>query len=404
MGDRQFDRLNDMPEGFIEPPLPVDEPQRLIALKRYDLLDTPPEEAFDRITRLAAGILGMPISLITLVDETRQWFKSRHGFDASWTRREISFCAYTILDTEGMVIRDATEDERFQANPLVTGGPNIRFYAGVPLVTPENRVIGTLCVIDRKPHPEFTDEQQRHLQDLADLAMAEIEAKSGILALRQEVVEHQETERLLHRSLAEAETLLREVHHRVKNNLQVVDTLLALQMRQTPAVADSLRDLRHRVHCLGIIHHKIMQSPNLETIKLRELLQDLCQTLASLYKGQADVSLNVTVEPGDASIKIDFAITLGLLITELVTNASKHVFATDRRGTIDVSLTSTGEGKARLAVSGSGADMSKQEPDITMGQQIIAELVDQLDGVMDTDQKWGTGIAITFPCPPEWPC
>jgi two-component sensor histidine kinase len=404
MSNRQFDRLNDVPEDFIEPPLPVDEPQRLIALKRYDLLDTPPEEAFDRITRLAAGVLGMPVALITLVDETRQWFKSRHGFDAPWTRREISFCAYTILDTEGMVIRDATADERFEANPLVTGGPNIRFYAGVPLVTPENHVIGTLCVIDRKPHPEFTDEQQRHLQDLGDLAMAEIEAKSGILALRQEVVEHQETERLLHRSLAEAETLLREVHHRVKNNLQVVDTLLALQMRQTPAVADSLRDLRHRVHCLGIIHHKIMQSPDLETINLRELLQDLCQTLASLYKGQADVSLNVTVEPGDASIKIDFAITLGLLITELVTNASKHVFATDRRGTIDVSLTSTGEGKARLAVSDSGADISKQEPDVTMGQQIIAELVDQLDGVMDTDQKWATGIAITFPCPPEWPC
>ncbi len=137
MGDRQCDHLKEMPEDFIQPPLPVDEPRRLIALKRYDLLDTPPEEAFDRITRLAAGILGMPVSLITLVDETRQWFKSRHGFDAPWTRREISFCTYTILDTEGMVVRDATADERFRANPLVTGAPNIRFYAGVPLVTPD---------------------------------------------------------------------------------------------------------------------------------------------------------------------------------------------------------------------------------------------------------------------------
>jgi two-component sensor histidine kinase len=404
MGDRQFDRLNETPEDFNEPPLPEDEPQRLIALKRYDLLDTPPEEAFDRITRLAAGILGMPISLITLVDETRQWFKSRHGFDAPWTRREIAFCAYTILDTEGMVVRDATADERFRANPLVTGAPDIRFYAGVPLVTPDDYVIGTLCVIDRKPHPEFSDEQRGHLQDLADLAMAEIEAKSGILALRQEVREHQETERLLHRSLAEAETLLREVHHRVKNNLQVVDTLLSLQMRQTPTVADSLRDLRHRVHCLGIIHHKIMQSPDLETINLRELLQDLCQALASLYKGQADVSLNVAVEPGDASIKIDFAITLGLLITELVTNASKHAFTTGGRGTIDVSLTSIGEGKARLAVFDDGAGAASQESAVTMGQQIIAELVDQLDGGMKPDRTRGAGIAITFPCPPEWPC
>src|SRR3954463_3731345 len=100
MGDRQFDRLNDMAEGFIEPPLPLDEPQRLIALKRYDLLDTPPEQAFDRITRLAAGVLGMPISLITLIDATRQWFKSRHGLDVPWTRREVAFCSYTILDTD----------------------------------------------------------------------------------------------------------------------------------------------------------------------------------------------------------------------------------------------------------------------------------------------------------------
>ena len=404
MADRQCDHFKEMPEDFVQPPLPVDEPRRLIALKRYDLLDTPPEEAFDRITRLAAGILGMPVSLITLIDETRQWFKSRHGFDAPWTRREISFCTYTILDTEGMVVRDATADERFRANPLVTGAPDIRFYAGVPLVTPDDHVIGTLCVIDRKPHPEFSDEQRRHLQDLAGLVMTEIEAKSGFLALRQEVVEHQETVRLLHKSLAEAETLLREVHHRVKNNLQVVDTLLSLQMRQTPAVADSLRDLRHRVHCLGIIHHKIMQSPDLETINLRELLLDLCQASASLHKGQADVSLNVIVEPGDASIKIDFAITLGLLITELVTNASKHVVTTGRRGTIDVSLTSTGEGKACLAVSGDSAGDASQEPSVMMGRQIIAELVDQLDGVMKPDRTRRTGIAITFPCPPEWPC
>lgn len=401
MGERRSDCLGDMPEDFIEPPLPVDEPQRLIALKRYDLLDTPPEEAFDRIARLAASVLGMPVALITLVDETRQWFKSRHGFDAPWTRREISFCAYTILDTEGLVVRDATADERFAANPLVTGGPNIRFYAGAPLVTPENHVIGTLCVIDRQPHPEFSDEQQRRLQDLADLVMTEIEAKSSILALRQKVREHQETERLLHRSLAETETLLREVHHRVRNNLQVVDTLLALQMRQTPAVAESLRDLRHRVHCLGIIHQKIMRSPDLETIDVGELVQDLCQALATLYRSRRDdVTLNVTVELGGASIKIDFAITLGLLITELVTSA----FTAGCRGAIDVSLTVIGEGKARLAVSDDGTGACRESPPSAMSRQIVAELVDQLDGVVTQDRRPGAGIAVTFPCPPEWPC
>jgi GAF domain-containing protein len=202
MGDLQSELLGGLPEDCIKPPLPLDEPRRLIALKRYDLLDTPPGEAFDRITRLAAGVLGMPISLITLIDESRQWLKSRHGLDAPWTRREVAFCSYTILDTEPLVVRDATADDRFATNPLVTGDPNIRFYAGAPLVTPEGHVLGTLCVIDRSPHPEFSDKQRLLLQDLADLVMTEIEARSAIPALRQKVHEHQETERRLHRKPA----------------------------------------------------------------------------------------------------------------------------------------------------------------------------------------------------------
>ena len=138
-------------EGVAVPPLPVNEPQRLAALRRYDLLDTPPEQAFDRITRLTAGVLGMPISLVTLLDETRQWFKSRHGFEASWTRRDIAFCGYTILDTETLVVLDASADDRFAANPLVTGDPHVRFYAGAPLITRDGHVLGTLCVLIARP-------------------------------------------------------------------------------------------------------------------------------------------------------------------------------------------------------------------------------------------------------------
>jgi two-component sensor histidine kinase len=405
MDAQHFESLGSLPKGFIKPPLPVDEPQRLIALKRHDLLDTPPERAFDRITRLAAGVLGMPISLITLIDETRQWFKSRHGLDAPWTRREVAFCSYTILDTEPLVVPDAAADGRFAANPLVTGDPNIRFYAGAPLVTPEGHVLGTLCVIDRSPHPEFSDEQRRLLQDLAGLVMTEIESRSAILALRQEVRERQEAERRLHQSLAETETLLREVHHRVKNNLQVMDTLLALEIRHTPAVAEHLRDLRYRMYCLGIVHQMLMQSADLATIKVGEFLCNLCRSLAASYTDrQSKVTLNVTVEPGDISFKIDFAIPLGLLITELVTNAYKHAFPLDQPGTIDVSLTIIGEGKARLAVFDDGIGMPAAPSPVTVGQQIIAELVDQLDGEIAMDQNQNTHIIVTFPCPPELPC
>jgi two-component sensor histidine kinase len=405
MGNRQLQSPDRVPEGFTGPPCPADEPQRLIALKRYALLDTPPEEAFDRITRLAAKVFGMPISLISLIDETRQWFKSRHGFEDSWTRREIAFCSYTILDTGALVVGDASKDDRFSTNPLVTGDPNIRFYAGAPLVTPEGHVLGTLCVIDRQPHTDFSAEQQQLLQDLADLVMTELEGRSSLLALRQEIREHKETEKRLHRSLAETEALLREVHHRVRNNLQVVDTLLALQIRQTPACAEDLEELRHRLHCLGMIHHKLMQSPDLQTINLNELIQDLCRSLAHLYQSrQGEIALSVTVEPRDAAVRIDFAISLGLLTTELVTNAYKHAFPPQRHGTVAVALIVMADCQARLTVSDDGIGKAAGSPPARIGQQIISELVDQLGGAMTLDRTRGTEVSVTFPCPTELPC
>lgn len=296
-----------------------------------------------------------------------------------------------------MVVPDAAADDRFATNPLVTGDPNIRFYAAAPLVTSEGHVLGTLCVIDRSPHPEFSDEQRRLLQDLAGLVMTEIEARSAILALRQKVQEHQETERRLQWSLAETETLLREVYHRVKNNLQLADTLLALEIRHTPAVAEHLRDLRYRMYCLGMVHQMLMQSADLATIKVEEYLRNLCRSLAaSNTDRQGRVTLNVTAEPPDVAFKIDFAIPLGLLVSELVTNAYKHAFPSDQPGTIDVSLTIIGGGKARLAVSDDGIGMPAAPSLDIVGHQIIAELVDQLDGEMTTDQNQGTHTTVTF--------
>jgi two-component sensor histidine kinase len=235
--------------------------------------------------------------------------------------------------------------------------------------------------------------------------MTEIEARSAILALRQKVREHQETERRLHQFLAEKETLLREVYHRVRNNLQAVETLLTLQIRQTPAVAENLQDLRHRVYCLGMVHQRLMQAVELETTNWGDFLRDLCQALAAVNTAQRDdVTLNVTVEPHDAAIKLDLAMPLGLLITELVTNAYKHAFPSDQHGTIDVSLTILGEGKARLVVSDNGIGMPAGPEPVTIGQHILAALVDELNAEITVHQNQGTDIFITFPCPPELPC
>jgi len=149
------------------------------ALRKYAILDSPDEPAFDRITRLAARLLGTPITLLTLVDEDRQWFKSTYGFEPRETSREVSFCAHAILSNEVMVVPDAATDSRFADNLLVTGAPRIRFYAGAPLRTPDGLNVGTLCVIDTTPR-QFSVEEQQDLADLAALAMDELQLRMAL--------------------------------------------------------------------------------------------------------------------------------------------------------------------------------------------------------------------------------
>lgn len=132
-------------------PIPADEDERLSALRALLLLDTPPEERFDRLARFVAEQLDVPIALLTLVDGQRQWFKARVGLDATETPRDISFCGHAIMKNDLFIVEDASRDPRFSDNPLVTGEPHIRFYVGAPLIAPGGHRIGTLCVIDTVP-------------------------------------------------------------------------------------------------------------------------------------------------------------------------------------------------------------------------------------------------------------
>lgn len=132
-------------------PLPPDEDARLAALHALLVLDTPPEERFDRVVRFAAEQLDMPMALVSLVDGDRQWFKSRMGIDAPESPRDIAFCAHAILQPETFVVEDLQQDPRFADNPLVTGAPYARFYAGAPLSAPGGERVGTLCVLDHRP-------------------------------------------------------------------------------------------------------------------------------------------------------------------------------------------------------------------------------------------------------------
>jgi ribonuclease BN (tRNA processing enzyme)/CheY-like chemotaxis protein len=157
---------------WIKAPLPPDEEDRLAALHKLEILDTPPEERFDRHTRIAAASFGSPIALVSLVDRDRQWFKSRHGLEATETSRDMAFCAHAILDEEPLVVSDALSDDRFADNPLVADDPAIRFYAGAPLRLLDGSRIGTLCVIDHRPR-SMTETQIDLLKDLAKLVEQE---------------------------------------------------------------------------------------------------------------------------------------------------------------------------------------------------------------------------------------
>mgnify|MGYP002624027005 CR=1 FL=1 len=177
-------------------PTPADEAARLADLRGLQLLDTPPEERFDRITRLAAQVLEVPIAYIALIDDDRQWFKSKCGLTTDETGREVSFCGHAILDDEPLIIPDARQDERFHDNPLVTGDPHVVFYAGFPLQGRLGHNVGTLCMADSVPR-DLNETQRATLTDLAALAerelqlMEAIDAQEALLATQRKLIQSQ---------------------------------------------------------------------------------------------------------------------------------------------------------------------------------------------------------------------
>lgn len=165
--------------------MPANEAARVEALKAYQVLDSDPEEDFDALTRLASYICETPISLVSLIDSQRQWFKSKLGLDLPETPRDISFCQYAILQNEVFEVEDATQNEIFRNNPLVSGDPKIRFYAGAPLITHEGFNLGTLCIIDTVPK-NLSEKQKDALQILAREVVSHLELRRAKLCLREE--------------------------------------------------------------------------------------------------------------------------------------------------------------------------------------------------------------------------
>jgi GAF domain-containing protein len=201
---------------------PANEEARVIALDKYAILDTDPEQFFDDLTLLASHVCNTPIALISLVDEDRQWFKSRVGLDASETSRDIAFCSTAILQPEVFVIPDALADERFRDNPLVVSDPHIRFYAGAPLINEDGYALGTLCVVDRAPR-ELAPEQKEALKALSRLVLAQLEFRRNLILLKEALTDR-----------------TKEEHERQKELVHVQETLMrVLGLRQVPKSASA---------------------------------------------------------------------------------------------------------------------------------------------------------------------
>ncbi len=216
---------------------PPDEAERLASLKRLNILDTPDEERFDRVTRLASRLFEVPIVAISLVDEDRQWFKSIHGLQVKQTPRSVSFCGHTILGDGAMIVEDAQEDPRFADNPLVTGDPDIGFYAGHPLTTADGQKVGTLCLIDRRPR-SLSDADLTALRDLATITENELNIARFSRAQQELLSQLEEAER---RSLLDPLTSL----WNRAGVMKVLDREMAYSRREGVPLSVVIADVDH---------------------------------------------------------------------------------------------------------------------------------------------------------------
>ncbi|MBT8493206.1 MAG: GAF domain-containing sensor histidine kinase [Deltaproteobacteria bacterium] len=255
--------------------LPVNEEERLADVRALDILDSLPEATYDAITYLASQICDAPIALISVIDEERQWLKSKIGIDVVETERDVAFCAHGILEPDSMlIVPDATKDPRFADNPLVVDDPSIRFYAGAPLRTPSGHALGMLCVIDRVPR-ELTEAQQETMKALAIQVNA-------LLELRRTVDELQRTQERLEESMQERETFLATVSHEIKTPLTAVIGFIQILTEEDSAVSED-----ERAETLSTIAREAGDVSNL----IEDLLVAARSETGSLRVNKVDVSL-----------------------------------------------------------------------------------------------------------------
>lgn len=288
------------------------ERDRLAALLRYGILDTPPEPDFDNITRVASLVCKAPISVINLIADTRQWFKSEIGLGVRETPLDVSICAKAILQPDTLVVPDLTADSRFDCNPLVAGEPHLRFYAGARIDTPEGLPLGTVCVLDYEPRPQGIPEEQREvLRALARQTMAHLELK---------------------RAVEERELLARELSHRIKNIFAIVSGLAASSARRDPAARSFAATFGERINALARANDYVLPRSSRSGSEHENTVLGLIRTLLLPYQ---EGNQRIIVDGDDAPLATA-ASTLALIIHELATNAVKYGALSNEQGSLHI--------------------------------------------------------------------
>jgi two-component sensor histidine kinase len=302
--------------------IPIDETQRMAAVTRYEILDTPADGSFDRVTAMAARRFGVPISIISIVDHDRIWFKSRYGVKVEQIGRDPGLCASAILRPDPHILSDASKDIRSLANPLVAGEFGLRFYAGVPLRTTDGHNLGTLCVIDKEPRP-IDEDQIEDLKDMASLVMDQLEFRlSAIQALAQ-----------AEKALEHSKLLAREIDHRVMNSLQFVSGLLRMHGKtQELSAAAQFELAANRVAAVARVHRHFHLEDDAAHANARAYIGRLCEDLAGI------LGVPITVHGDEGFLPTTAIQPVGLIVNELVTNAAKHgaghITVTFKAGTV----------------------------------------------------------------------
>ncbi len=404
---------------MIVAPLPVNETERLAALKSLDILDTGPEPGYDDFTLLASQICETPIALISLLDERRQWFKSRVGLDAPETPRDIAFCAHAIADPPDMlVVEDAAKDSRFSDNPLVAADPNIRFYAGAPLVTPENHALGTLCVIDRRPR-SLDASQRAALRALARQLSVRLELRAAHLLLTRRNAE-------LERLNAENNRFVGMAAHDLRNPLQAIGGYGKLMANGvigpvTPEQAKALEAVtRNCSMMLSLVNDILSLSKvNAGELELEIRPADVAALVARnvdlnrLLAEAKDIAVELHVAPGLAQVSVD-PFRIEQVLNNLIGNAVKF----SHRGTVvKVSLERAGGG-VKISVTDQGQGIpadelqrlfqpfsktsvkgTEGEASTGLGLAISKRIVEAHGGTLDVESIFGEGSTFSFTLP-----